>query len=113
MTLAATRKKYPNSKEGKSIALSAEGCAALKVFLRTREKMSELKALEDAQKAIILGEMKDAESADAGTHTVWAQTVESLRFDVERFSDDHEKLHEEYLKVSQTRKFDVRVKAEV
>jgi predicted phage-related endonuclease len=112
LTLAGVRKKYPSSKPDKSIVLSEEGLNALRAFLRCREKADDQKKAMDVYKAIILSEMRDAESADAGTHTVWAQTVESLRFDVERFSDEHEKLHEDYLTVSRTRKFDVRVKAE-
>jgi predicted phage-related endonuclease len=112
LTLAKIKSKYPTSKEGKVIELSVEGRAAVKLLIRTREKKAELEATEEAAKAIILSEMKDAEQGDAGTHTVWAKSRETNRFDTTAFKDQHETLYEEFITVSVSRPIEVKVKAD-
>lgn len=112
ITLKTLQKKYPTSKEGKHVTLSEEGRAAVKTILKTREKKSLLEATEKAAKTIILAEMKDAESADAGTHTVWVKSREANTFDIEAFKDKHEALYEEFLAVIIKRPIEVKVKAD-
>ena len=111
-TMDAFKKAYPKPKNEEFITLSPEGKVQFAIFLKMREQMSVAKkAMEEAKVKIAL-EIRFNAGADAGTHTIHLPEVESDKFDVERFKDDHEELYDEFITVTSTRKFDARVKAE-
>lgn len=112
-TMDTFKALYPKPTSDKMITLSPNGVKALNIFLLSRKQLSTIKKINEGAKVIIALEIGLNAGADAGEHNIYMPEVISEKFDLERFRDEHEKLYEEYLTISTTRKFDVRVKADV